>query len=486
MQVLLALTPVVLTLGLLLTRLPAWVAPAAGAVLAVVLAPLVFGIPLATVGAALLAGAPTAVEILAIIAGGITLSRIMEHTGAHERLGDWLSAGAGPTLATGLLMVHGVIPFLESVTGFGVSLIVGIPLMIGLGYTALRSAAMTVFALTIGPWGSMAPGTLLGAQLGGFPERDLGFTTALFNVPASLMAGIMTVLILRGSRGFHMDEPPARTPVWLGLAVVSGVAQAALILLANLTVGVAPAGAVGCGLVALLWLIVIRRGRLTPGPGRDIVPYLVLLAGTIAGTGAVASLGLGGAAGTVLSSPALWSATAAVVGAVILHLDHAGRRSVPREAARLWVGTAIPTALYVVFGFTLAAGGTAAALAGALGGLGPVFLAISPFLGGVSGYITASNTGAMALFGTLQMQAGGALGVPPAWIGGLHNASAGWAVIASPARITVAYRMAAGAQTPQMPGWAVSPRTLLAVLAPGALVGLVIMSAMAVIVLPRV
>ena len=56
MQVLLALTPVVLTLALLLTRLPAWVAPAAGAVLAVVLAPLVFGIPLATVGAALLAG----------------------------------------------------------------------------------------------------------------------------------------------------------------------------------------------------------------------------------------------------------------------------------------------------------------------------------------------------------------------------------------------------------------------------------------------
>ena len=46
--------------------------------------------------------------------------------------------------------------------------------------------------------------------------------------------------------------------------------------------------------------------------------------------------------------------------------------------------------------------------------------------------------------------------------------------------------MAAGAQTPEMPGWAVSPRNLLAVLAPGALVGLVVMSAMAVLVLPRV
>ncbi|MBD4208122.1 L-lactate permease, partial [Xanthomonas citri pv. citri] len=73
-------------------------------------------------------GVPTVVEILAIIAGGITLSRVMEHSGAHARLALWLSAGNGPTLATALLMVHGIIPFLETVTGFGVSLIVGVPL----------------------------------------------------------------------------------------------------------------------------------------------------------------------------------------------------------------------------------------------------------------------------------------------------------------------------------------------------------------------
>ena len=44
MEVLLALSPILLTLVLLLTRLPAWVAPAAGTAVAVLLALTVFGV----------------------------------------------------------------------------------------------------------------------------------------------------------------------------------------------------------------------------------------------------------------------------------------------------------------------------------------------------------------------------------------------------------------------------------------------------------
>ena len=55
--------------------------------------------------------------------------------------------------------------FLETVTGFGVSLIVGVPLLLGLGYTAFRSALISILALTIGPWGSMA--SIMPTSMGG-------------------------------------------------------------------------------------------------------------------------------------------------------------------------------------------------------------------------------------------------------------------------------------------------------------------------------
>lgn len=485
MQVLLALTPILLTLALLLTRLPAWVAPAAGGVLAAALAPTVFGVDPGVLAAEVGRGVPTVVEILAIIAGGITLSRVMEHSGAHARLALWLSAGNGPTLATALLMVHGIIPFLETVTGFGVSLIVGVPLLLGLGFTAFRSALLAVLALTIGPWGSMAPGTLMGARLYDLDFQAVGVTAALFNLPASLVAGAATVLLLRGAQGMRGDGEPARTVPWLAVGLLSGAAQWALILGANLSVGTAPAGAVGTFVLTVAWLLVIRRGRLTPGPGRDVVPYVTLMAGTVLGTTVEDALGLTGVL-SVVGTPALWSFVAVGAGVALLGLGPHARRTVPGEAARLWVGTAIPNALYVAFGLTLSAGGVSQALAGALSGMGPAYLAAIPVIGAFSGFVTASNTGAMALMGPLQMDTGAALGVPPTWTNGLHNAAAGWGIIAGPARIQVAHAMAVGAQTPEMPGWAVSRRALLAVLLPAMLVGIALMSLLGLAVLPRV
>lgn len=139
----------------------------------------------------------------------------------------------------------------------------------------------------------------------------------------------------------------------------------------------------------------------------------------------------------------------------------------------------------MAFGLTLSAGGVSQALAGALSGMGESYLLAMPFVGAFAGFITASNTGAMALVGPLQMDTGAALGVPPTWSNGLHNAAAGWGIITGPARIQVAHGMAAGAQSPEMPGWAVSRRNLVAVLLPTMLAGVAAMSALGWVLLPR-
>ena len=63
MEVLLALSPILLTLVLLLTRLPAWVAPAAGTAVAVLLALTAFGVAPGDLGGAIGAGVPTLLEM---------------------------------------------------------------------------------------------------------------------------------------------------------------------------------------------------------------------------------------------------------------------------------------------------------------------------------------------------------------------------------------------------------------------------------------
>jgi hypothetical protein len=142
-----AALPMVPTLGLLLVPAPPWVAPAAGLVSAVVIGLAWFGTPVAEVSSAFGEGFWILVEVLAIIAGGILLSRVMDRTGAQKKLARWLSDGGGPTVLSALLMVHGVVPFMETVTGFGVSVIIGLPLLLSLGFTPLRAASLSLVAL---------------------------------------------------------------------------------------------------------------------------------------------------------------------------------------------------------------------------------------------------------------------------------------------------------------------------------------------------
>ncbi|ALU40111.1 hypothetical protein AS188_10570 [Kocuria flava] len=474
MDVVMAALPIVLTLGLLLVPAPAWVAPGAGLLAAVAVGLAWFGTPAADVVAAFGDSAWTLVEVLAIIAGGILLARVMDRSGAQRGLARWLSAGGGPTVASALLMAHGVVPFMETVTGFGVSVIIGLPLLLSLGFTPLRAATLSLIALMVGPWGSMGPGTLLGAQIAGVPLDELGVASGVLNVLAFLGSGAVAAVV--AGRGLPAPEARFRAAVharWIGAGLASGAVLSVLVLAANLALGTAVAGAVATLVMSAGWAAVISRGRLGPVPVRALVPYAVLLAGTTAGQLLERALPLGGF-GAVLGSPALWSSTGALAGVVVLGLDRSHRRRLPRETLRMWLQVAVPTGLYLVLGTAVSGGGLAEALAAALTGLGPAYLFLVPLLGGLGGYITASGTGANAMFGGTQDAAAQALGIDPLWMMASQNVAAGLACLASPARIELAYRMAGPHQRRDTPGPALTRGALVARTLPFVLVCLVL------------
>src|SRR5699024_9808066 len=131
----------------------------------------------------------TLVKVLAIIGGGVLLSGVMDRTGAQRTLAGWLSAG-GPTVASAMLMVYGVVPLLETVTVFGVSVLIGLPLLLSFGFTPYRAALLTLLGLMIGPWGSMGPGTLIAADAAGAPLTDMGLVSGWMNLIPFIVSGI--------------------------------------------------------------------------------------------------------------------------------------------------------------------------------------------------------------------------------------------------------------------------------------------------------
>lgn len=482
MGLLLAILPVIFTLGLLaVPRMPAAFPPLLGTISAAVLALWYFDAPASDLVTAWNETFWTLVKVLAIIGGGVLLSGVMDRTGAQRKLAHWLSAG-GPTIPAALLMAQGVVPFLETVTGFGVSVLIGLPLLLSLGFTPYRAALLTLLGLMIGPWGSMGPGTLVAADAAGASLTAMGLASGWMNIIPFVVSGVAVSFI--ASNGYTTTTlSRGQKALWAGIATMSSLVLWGLTMLANLLLGTPVAGAVATLTMSVLWLVYIRRGRLTPGPGRSLVPYLILMIGTITGQVVYRVIDLG-ALGEVLASPALWSTTAALTALTFLTMSDKDKQALPKATLVMWWGVAIPTALYVLLGVMIAGGGLADVIAGSLAELGSLYLFFMPFVAGLSGYITASGTGANAMFGATQVAAAQGLGVSPLWTMGLQNSAAGWAIIAGPARIELAYRMGYAYQRDETPGPVLSRGALVKVLLPIVLLSLVLWGVAAVVFLP--
>ena len=151
----LSAAPIALTIILLVTRLPAWSPPVAGIAAATAVSLIVLDGSVGDLVAAAGGSWDTLLKVAAIIGAGALLARVMHHTGAQDSIAAWLSRG-GASVAAALLMTHGVVPFIESVTGFGVTILIGLPLMLACGFSPMPAATMVLLGLTVSPWGSMA------------------------------------------------------------------------------------------------------------------------------------------------------------------------------------------------------------------------------------------------------------------------------------------------------------------------------------------
>jgi lactate permease len=302
--------PVATVIAVLLAGWRSLHAAALGVAVALLVIAAAFAQPASTWLAAGMRWAPVLLEVLLIVGGGLLLSEVLRESGAQKALADWLLARAGSGTGAVLLVVHGITPFAESVTGFGVGVTIGIPLLAHYGLPPRKVVLIGLLGLCAVPWGSMGPGTLVAATMAGLPFKELGQASALVSViplsspawrrrlwrvrraaGAGLVAGSAVGSVADGGRG--SDEYPGRHGASAGRSVLLVVGWHLL----RLRLGVSQADA--------------DKPPLSAPGRRALAAYALLLGGVLAAAALLRVLDLP-AVWHGLASPGLWLLVAAV------------------------------------------------------------------------------------------------------------------------------------------------------------------------------
>lgn len=443
-----AVAPIIVVLALLALRVPSLQAGTAGLISAVVAAATVFTPDDDEITTAVYQLGPTVLEVALILLGGVTLATALSATGARDHIAGWLEEiGSGEDRVPAiLLLVFGLTPFMESVTGFGLGVVITAPLLVRMGLTPVKAVVSGLLGLVLVPWGSLAPGTLVAAELGGQDVGDLGYWSALLSLPVLIVSMVTVLVVVVGS----LPSPRLAALCTVVVATLWGALVAA-----NALAGTPPAGIIASAAVIAL-LLTVARLRHGPLPAvtrelrRAITPFAVLLAGILGTTVLLALTGApAGLAWT--TSPALWVIVAALVAVRVFPTADQGTRGLLGAALRTWATVAANAVVFMVIGIVMATAGMAAHLAGLATGFGTASLALIPAVGALGGYLTGTNTGAAAMFSGATAGAATGLGADSLVALAGQNVAGSFSIIVSPPRVALAVGVVMAGRT-RLPG----------------------------------
>lgn len=433
----LAMIPPVIAFGLLSAGVRPVRAAAASLAGALVVAATAFPTPVGRIGRALWEVAPTCAEVAAILFGGVLLNELMSVCGANARVADWLVTVCREPSRAVVLILLGVTPFAESVTGFGVGVVIATPLLCRLGLAPVRAAIVALLGLVIVPWGALGPGTLVAAQFTGVDLGQLGVLSAVLSIPVFLLCGASGLIIAVGVR---------RARGALVELAVGVIALSAGVWAVNVAISVPLAGVLGSlfSIGVLLGVARMRERRglgFTPWLWWALRPYAALVAGLLCGRAMVAMMP-GTPWGDVVSSPALWLLVTCGCAPFLLSMCRADTWSALRAGVVRWRPVASTTVLFLVLGALLTVTGMSGALAAGAAKSGAGYPVVAPFIGAIGGFLTGSNAGANAMFAASQATAAEVLGLPVSTVVAVQNVAASLTTMASIPRVVLAAGLA--------------------------------------------
>ncbi len=335
-------------------------------------------------------------------------------------------------------------PFFEAATGFGVGVVILVPVLRRLSIPAAALVPFALFSQILVPWGALAIGTMLGAELAGLDPAALGTASAWLSGP--LLALYLAAFWILAAATGHRPAPAAMLDdiLWTALLWL-------LLLGANRAIGVEIAGLVACGgLLPLRWW---RDTRPRRGDWRRLArhaaPYaaLALVLSVMRGVPVVSAtmrgLWIWRPAGDLapfapFHHVAFWLAVTAIAGGMAYRLPATAWRRLLGAWGRAAARPVAVTAVFLVMAEIMADSGASQHLAAALAAvLGAGALAASPLFAAVAGFLTGSNVASNALLMPLQKALAARLGADLMGIAALQNVACSNFTLLSPMRVAM-------------------------------------------------
>ena len=340
-----------------------------------------------------------------VIVPGLAFVIFIERLGVNLALSQWvrsLGLRRGDQVA---FIVLGLAPLLEAMTGFGVSLIATVPLLLSLfeRRVALRIA---LAGMAIMPWGTLGLATVIGASLAHLDTAALASTSALTSAPVFFALSAMS-LYLAGVR-----EPREWRALGIFWLLFVGVLYSASRWLGPEVAGVA-AGLVTAVAVLSAGLWRLRRSDSERGAvqwPRQAWPYLLLVAYIVA-LKMVWTITAWQDSWVIQGDQVTWKPLASPGLALILvliglnvHTRNTPRQPAPDVCMPAALAARAKRPLLTIFFFLamsqmMVKAGFLAGLMQLLAGLSPTAAtSLVALFGGLSGYMTGSNVGGNAIF----------------------------------------------------------------------------------------
>ncbi len=366
-----------------------------------------------------------------VLVGGLLLYNVLSAAGAVEEISRSLGSLEPEGEALALLIVLGAAPFFESVTGFGVAVVISAPILLSAGFTLLRAAVLASWGQLTVPWGALGVGTLIGADLAGLTFGELSDASAFLSLPLFPVYGIATVMLVGWWDGVKRRGFEA---AYVSITAGTGVLLNSLYLVPELS------GAVGSLLTVGVFLV--RRARRLNSlsvSGRALAPYGLLLGLLAVANGVEPARAALEGFGPVFEGPGPWLVVSAVFAALLLRLGGKDIASAIRRTLGQWLPVAGAVLAFILAGQVMASSWVAGLLAGgAVGALGEVYPAFAPLVGTLGGALTGSNAGSNALFMSFQVEAAATSGFPELTLSALQNVAGSQANLLAPQRLALA------------------------------------------------
>ena len=341
-------------------------------------------------------------EILvgAVVFLGLLFVEVSSRIGGLKALGDAIqSLGLSPP-RTVILITLGIGVMLESLTGYGVSMLVTVPLLLQIVSRA-KAIFLALIGMSLMPWGALSISALLGAELSGLSPQVLAAAIVTTSGPVAAVLPLFCLLLVPG---------PGLKDV--AYAVLAGAVLIIGIATTSHWIGVEVAGVGGGVAVILFSLLFVSSGRSLSKSlaAPSILPYGLLIVGVVLQKLIAPRVIAGGIDPTietdrvsfhVLNSPGIALLTIALLSIALqtrLLREETGRRLFHHVVARSWRALASIFLFLITARLLVEIGGTTA-LAGLVSQLGlyPA-VAVVTVLGGVGAYVTGSGVTANALF----------------------------------------------------------------------------------------